>query len=231
MKKLGLLCIVLGVLMALVAGVWYLYNERDEERAGTEAQEALEQLSSAISEGRQDEPTEQPEPAAGEELPEEPAEQESSATDRERESEIGEHFELVEMPTVTIDGYAYIGYLSLPEIGLELPVQADWSMEKLEKSPARYAGSLEEGNLIVLGHNYKRHFTPLKKMSVGGRVVFTDVNGNEHDYVVSQILTVAGYDAQTMLSGSDKWDLTLFTCTYGGESRLTLRCTLKNGSI
>ena len=28
---------------------------------------------------------------------------------------------------------------------------------------------------------------------------------------------------------SGDWDLTLFTCTYGGQERYTVRCTLATG--
>ncbi len=61
-------------------------------------------------------------------------------------------------------------------------------------------------------------------MSLGSDVTFTDVNGVEYDYIVSKIETIAGYDYSGMLSDSDEWDLTLFTCTKGGKNRLTLRC-------
>ena len=31
-------------------------------------------------------------------------------------------------------------------------------------------------------------------------------------------------DTESMLAGEEEWDLTLFTCTYGGRQRYTLRC-------
>lgn len=40
-----------------------------------------------------------------------------------------------QMTAVLIDGYKYVGFLSLPTLELELPVMADWSEAKLKLSP------------------------------------------------------------------------------------------------
>ena len=58
----------------------------------------------------------------------------------------------------------------------------------------------------------------------GDEVRFIDLDGNIWNYVVSGTEVIAGYDVERMKSGD--WDLTLFTCTYGGENRYTLRCTM-----
>ena len=39
------------------------------------------------------------------------------------------------MATVEVDGNACIGILSIPDLGLELPVLTDWSYAKLKKAP------------------------------------------------------------------------------------------------
>ena len=41
-------------------------------------------------------------------------------------------------------------------------------------------------------------------------------------YTVAELETLGKYDVEEMTSGD--WDLTLFTCTYGGQSRVTVRC-------
>ena len=46
-----------------------------------------------------------------------------------------------DMKIVTIDGYDYIGYISIPSINLELPVMAEWSYAGLKIAPGRYYGS------------------------------------------------------------------------------------------
>lgn len=88
-------------------------------------------------------------------------------------------------------------------------------------------GNLPDRNKIFAGHSYKNHFARLKDVSVGSRMVFTDVEGNRCEYAVCMVLTMGGDDAKTMLS-DDNWDLTLFTCTVDGKSRVTIRCKLKD---
>ena len=126
------------------------------------------------------------------------------------------------MPTMRIDGRDYIGTLEIPSLELSLPVMSDWSYPKLRTSPCRYTGSAYSGDLIVAGHNYSRHFGRLRQLEAGDEVRFTDVEGNVFLYQVSAVETLGKYAVDEMKSGG--WDLTLFTCTYGGASRVTVRC-------
>jgi len=203
---MGWLCILAGIVLIICAANWMIQVENAEVHAGEAACYALAHLMTAIEDRQADSAETAVSPAHADD---EPAPED-------------------DMPVIEIDGYTYIGYLLVPELALELPVQADWSLDQLENSPCRYTGSLAGGNLIIAGHNYRRHFSPLKQLTAGSRVAFIDVNQNRYTYTVSRIITVAGDDAQTMLSDADQWDLTLFTCTYGGKGRLTLRCVLED---
>lgn len=127
-----------------------------------------------------------------------------------------------ELPSEEHLGYSVSGVIEIPSIGAELPVQADWSYPLLKISPCRYSGSVEEGNLIILGHNYKRHFGDLKNCNVGDSVAFTDINGRVHNYTVSS-LSVLDAKALDELTTTDS-ELTIFTCTDNGEKRYVLRC-------
>lgn len=225
MKKAAVICLIAGVVMALLAGGWTIYNEYDEMRAAKEADQALGGLIAAI--GAQGVNAAFADKAAADNPVLTQAQHaDLAALEADAAAQVEREDGFPEMPTVTVDGHTYIGYLLIPDISLELPIQKGWDMDLLTRSPAGYHGSIPEGNLIIAGHNYKQHFAPLKKMAVGGRVVFVDVKGREYDYVVSEVLTVGGYETQRMLSGDEDWDLTLFTCTVGGKSRVTLRCTL-----
>lgn len=127
-----------------------------------------------------------------------------------------------EMPTIEIDGNFYIGVVEIPSLNLLLPVMADWSDEKLKTAPCRYSGSYFENDLVIAGHNYARHFSPLKWIEVGSEVLFTDVEENVHYYTVAWTEPLMPQEVEEMMSGD--WDLTLFTCTTGGASRWTVRC-------
>ena len=53
-------------------------------------------------------------------------------------------------------------------------------------------------------------------------VSFTDAVGNVFLYTVAELETLGKTDVEEMQAGD--WDLTLFTCTYGGKNRVTVRC-------
>lgn len=127
-----------------------------------------------------------------------------------------------EMTEVEIDGYYYIGYISIPSLELELPVMSDWSYPQLKISPCRYSGSTKTGDLVIAAHNYSRHFGRIKNMSVGDTVYFTDMKGIVSSYKVAEIDILEPTAVEEMTSGD--YPLTMFTCTYGGKSRVTVRC-------
>ena len=127
-----------------------------------------------------------------------------------------------DMTEVMIDGYGYIGYLSIPSLNLELPVMSEWDYARLRISPCRYFGSTKTGNLVIAAHNYTRHFGLLSELSPGNTVYFTDMDGIVTRYTVAEVDVLAPTDVEKMTDG--KYELTLFTCTYGGRSRVTVRC-------
>lgn len=127
-----------------------------------------------------------------------------------------------EMPAVEIDGNQYIGTLSIPALGLLLPVMSDWSDGGLKLSPCRYSGSAYQGDLIVAAHNYPGHFGRLKELAAGDGIVLTDTDGNRFHYTVTETAQLDGDAVGEMKTG--EWDLTLFTCTADGKSRVAVRC-------
>lgn len=124
--------------------------------------------------------------------------------------------------TLRINGDDYIGYLSLPTVSLELPVQQSWSYPRLRRSPCRYAGSPQTGGFVVAAHNYQSHFGKLSQLQQGDPITFTALSGATTAYAVAEVEVLAPTAIADMTAG--KWDLTLFTCTYGGRSRVTVRC-------
>lgn len=127
-----------------------------------------------------------------------------------------------EMAVVEINGAEYIGVLQIPALNLTAPVQSDWNDAALKKTPCRYSGSAYRDDLIVAGHNYRAQFGNLQALQAGDSVIFTDVSGNTFRYTVQTLETLGGSDVEGMQSGD--WDLTLFTCTYSGQERTTVRC-------
>lgn len=128
----------------------------------------------------------------------------------------------LEMPVVTIDGYDYIGWIELPALELTLPVMSEWDAARLKIAPCRYSGSVYSGDLVIAAHNYASHFGRLSALSPGDEVIFTDTDGREFRYAVADAEILPPTAVEEMTAG--EWPLTLFTCTYGGRTRLTIRC-------
>ena len=127
------------------------------------------------------------------------------------------------MTTVELDDRYYVGLLEIPELNLSLPIQRDWSDALLHYAPCVYKGTLADG-MIIAGHNYRSHFASLTSLREGAQVNFLDLDGNVWSYTVAGTEIINGYDVEAMEAGD--WDLTLFTCTYGGQDRFTVRCEL-----
>ena len=133
-----------------------------------------------------------------------------------------------EMPVILIDGEYYIGALEIPELDMTLPVIAgEWSYTKLEKAPCCYAGSVYKDNMVIAGHNYWSHFNPIKNLEVGSEIRFIDADGNVFNYTVAWAEILQPTEGEKLTDSTD-WDLSLFTCTYDGSERYTVRCFREN---
>jgi sortase A len=129
-----------------------------------------------------------------------------------------------EMATVKVDDYDCIGVLSIPVLDLELPVLTDWSYAKLKKAPCHYYGSYNKKDFVIAAHNYKSHFGRLSELQAGDIIVFTDVSGVAHYYEVAVLETLPKNATKEMITSG--FDLSLYTCTLGGGSRITVRCKI-----
>jgi len=125
-----------------------------------------------------------------------------------------------EVQGLELDGEVYMGILSIPSLGLELPINNEWSYPKLKVSPCRYSGDISD-SLVIAAHNYKNHFGNISKLEYGDVVTLTEVNGNKLEYLVQRVVSIDAEDIEGMTDSP--YALTLFTCTYGGGARLAVR--------
>ena len=131
----------------------------------------------------------------------------------------------MEMPEVSIPGLeeaGCIGIIEIPSINIKLPVLSTWSYSLLKKAPCRYTGSIYLDNMVIAAHNSEAHFKKISNLQKGDIVTFTDAVGNVFTYSVAGIELLKPDEVDNMTNG--QWPLTLFTCTYGGASRVTVRC-------
>lgn len=203
-RKLGIVCMVLGI--GLVLGAAYLLKANQQEDAT--AQESSEViLSSLVREIQENTEEALPESDTMPEL--------LKPVDLLTEEEKS-------MTEVVIDGIPYIGYLSIPKLGLNLPIISTWSYPLLKRAPCRYVGTVLGEDLVLMAHNYASHFGNISKLETGDTVTFTDMDGEVISYEVvgEDILEPTAVEEMT----AGVFDLTLFTCTYGGKYRVTIYC-------
>ena len=198
--KKNRMLLVVGTVLIAAALIQTSYNLVSDYTAGKTAEQAANKITQAISQTGNNE-----------------AVTESSMTAVEAAS----------TPHITVDGVSYIGILNIPSLGLELPVAADWSYDLLQKSVCVYAGSMAADNFVVCGHSYRSHFGSLQQLGNGDLVTITDAGGTIREYQVEGIETLAPEAVEEMVSSG--YDLTLFTCTFGGGSRIAVRCNELNG--
>lgn len=198
-KPLGMAIMLVGLALLLCAG-GLLIKHASEERHASESAEAL--LDAVISEI---------------------AESSEGVTPFMANGVLTAEYPLPEMPEIEADGEACIGYLELPTIGIKLPVLSEWSYERLLKAPCRYTGNAYDDSMIILAHSYDRHFGRLGELEVGDAVQFIDAESNIFRYTLSALETLEATDVTGMVKSD--YDLTLFSCTRGGEARLAARLT------
>ena len=205
-KWIGVICVFLGVVCILSSVGFVVYNRWENKNAEEIAKDLLEDVQSIMDEKQ----PEQPLPADTVNLPDDP---EKMPT---------------EMATVKVDGYDCIGVLSVPVLDLELPVLTDWSYAKLKKAPCHYYGTYYEKDFVIAAHNYQSHFGKLSELQPKDLILFTDVSGTVYCYEVVLLETLPGNATEEMIASG--FDLSLYTCTPGGASRVTVRCNIINQS-
>lgn len=206
---------MVGSLLLAAALLLVGYNLVDEYRAGQTANHVLEILQQQTPET----------PSDDLQMPETPSDDLQTP-----ENSILEQTEIpdyvlnpdMEMPTQEIEGNDYIGVLEIPSLGLSLPVMSEWSYPRLKLAPCRYHGSAYTGSLTIAAHNYRTHFGPVRDVSAGTQVFFTDVKGRRFSYEVSAVETIEATAIEDAVS--EAWDLTLITCTPSGQARVAVRC-------
>lgn len=209
-KKLGILFMLLGLVLVLGALLLVLKNRQEDQLAQGFSNNMVVVLKEQIDRAQATAETEQP---------------------LEITENVPVEYLTPEDLTMTekiIDGYAYIGYLTIPNLGLELPVMSDWSYGQMQLSPCRYSGSIRGEDLVIMAHNYIGHFGRLSRLPEGAQVQFVDMDGELWVYQVVAIDVLAAEAVEEMTNG--EYDLSLFTCSINRTCRVTVRCDLIEAS-
>lgn len=202
-KGFGICCIVLGVCCLISSLGLIAYNRWEEEKAQDASKNILQDVQKN--------------------MPEITGEESTSEESKQDESEEISVDIPKEMLATQVDGYDCIGVLSIPVLELELPVLTDWSYAKLKIAPCHYFGSYYEKDFVIAAHNYQSHFGRLSELQPKDLILFTDISGTVYCYEVVLLETLPANATEEMITSG--FDLSLYTCTPGGASRVTVRCS------
>ena len=200
--RLGSFLILLGVVCIIAAAGLTAYNIWDAKRAEKASSDIVKKMDEQLGDEDDDGPI------------------------------LLEDEEFRKMPTMMIDGYEYIGKLQIPSLSLDLPVMMEWDYDRLKISPCRYSGSYFSNDLVICAHNYARHFSPIKTIAMGEDVWFITADNKKIHYITSNVQTIQPTNIEEMVendrnsaTSTNDWDMTLFTCNTGGQTRCAIRCT------
>ena len=202
-KGFGICCIILGICCLISSLGLIAYNRWEEEKAQNASKNILQDVQTYI----QDKTCEE-------------SASEDSNRDESKDISVDVPKEMLTMP---VDGYDCIGVLSIPVLELELPVLTDWSYAKLKIAPCHYFGSYYEKDFVIAAHNYQSHFGRLSELQQKDLILFTDISGTVYCYEVVLLETLPANATEEMITSG--FDLSLYTCTPGGASRVTVRCS------
>ena len=200
----GTALIVVGALLLLGAVGLLGYNMLEERSAGESAQAVLDQIIPAVK------------------TPGKPQHEDLQGSVPQVETPNYILNPQMDLPETEYDGRRYVGVITIPALEVELPVLKGWSRSGAKIAPCRFDGTPYMDDLVICAHNYQSHFGRLNTLKTGDLVQFMDMEGNLFTYQVVSFEILQPNQGELLRSGG--WDLTLFTCTIGGQSRFTVRC-------
>jgi len=123
--------------------------------------------------------------------------------------------------------YTTIGVISLPKLGVRLPVIGECTDALLGISCCRLSGIIDEKpiRLVIAGHNIASQFKGLDTYEVGDQIAFTTEDDITYYYVATEISSVHKSGGELVLEATG-WDITLLTCMTDRSMRTMVRFVL-----
>ena len=116
----------------------------------------------------------------------------------------------------------YLGLLVIDKINLEYPIFNEFSEENLKISICKFSGNNlnENGNITILGHNYKnKFFGKLEKLEINDKITI-DSNGEKFNYYIFKIYETDSNDLDCLnpIYNNSK-EITLVTCKNNNKKK------------
>ena len=126
------------------------------------------------------------------------------------------------MSVLSIDGADFVGVIEMPRYESVLPVCANWG--HLTKYPCRFSGSIYDSTLQIGATSQKGQYDFYREISVGDTVIFTDVEGNQYTYTVTNLQYEKHADQITL--DREESSLTLFIKNVYDFEYLIISCDI-----
>lgn len=124
---------------------------------------------------------------------------------------------------------SYSNVLYIPSVGIKAKVFDDINKSNLSKGVARDTSTVkigDYGNCVIAGHSSVKYdciFNKLKDLSIGEKIIVYAKDGISYTYVIKYKYVVKPTETGILRTTDENIrQLTLYTCTDGGENRLVL---------
>ena len=128
---------------------------------------------------------------------------------------------------VLYKGFVMKGKITIPRTGLECPILKNASKKEIEVAVGIQCGPglNQVGNTVIAGHNYRNglFFSNNKKIEIGDKIHIKDTSGLTVTYTVYSKFETTDQDSSYIMRDTNgKREITLYTCTDDGNSRLVI---------
>ncbi|MCL2124865.1 MAG: sortase [Oscillospiraceae bacterium] len=241
-KLISRILIFAGIAMLLAAGGLFVYNQIFDYQAGVSAQELLDEMMSEFdwdlppmsemtmsnfnSQGLSayNSNSSAAEAINGTGDPSFSLEPESYVGQRPAVDRGNDDAQDSSGGTWSAPTYYTIGIISIPKLGVRLPVLSECSSALLNKSCCRISGLVTDRpiRLVIAGHNINSHFKGLDTFQNGDEIAFTTREGVTYFYRAIENSSLHKSEGAEVLA-VDGWDITLLTCKKDNTYRTMVR--------
>ena len=127
------------------------------------------------------------------------------------------------------EGFAMIGYITIPKTNVKLPILDSVTPQALEVAVAALYPSNPQlnqpGNVVIIGHNYRngKFFSDNEKLSVGDKILIKDATGTELSYTIYEKFETTEQDTSFYTRDTNGGiEVTLSTCTDDSKARIII---------
>lgn len=124
---------------------------------------------------------------------------------------------------------SYSNVLYIPSVGIKAKVFEGLDKSNLSRGVARDTSTVkigDYGNCVIAGHSSVKYdciFNKLKDLGIGEKIIAYTENGTAYTYILKYKYIVKPTETGVLRTTDENIrQLTLYTCTDGGENRLVL---------